>query len=147
MSMIENNDIILKYILKQIQVPCNLLLMFEGTRDAPVKRLKAIATQKKLPRSLLFKPGCFLKFRKNLLMGYFKIYTSENYLNRQYRIFNLAEKLKSFIALNYLGFDFIMDITVLNCGKEALYLSFLKYTGSLTMTRNVFVVDLITASK
>ena len=68
---------------------------------------------------------------------------SENYLNRQYRIFNLAEKLKSFIALNYLGFDFIVDITVLNCGKEALYLSFLKYTGSLTMTRNVFVVDLL----
>ena len=73
MSMIENNDIILKYILKQMQVPCNLLLMFEGTRDDPVKRLKGIATQKKLPRSLQFKPGCFLKFRKNFLMGYFKI--------------------------------------------------------------------------
>ena len=71
--MIENNGINLKYILKQIQVPWNLLLMFGSTRDTPVKRLKAVATQKKLPKSLQCKPGCSLKFRKNLLMWYFKI--------------------------------------------------------------------------
>ena len=46
MSMIENNDIILKCVLKQIQIPRNLLLLFESARETPVKRLKAIARQR-----------------------------------------------------------------------------------------------------
>ena len=68
MSMIENNDIILKCILKQIQIPRNLLLLFESARETPVKRLKAIATQRKLPRSLQFKPGCSVEFWQNFLV-------------------------------------------------------------------------------
>ena len=40
MSMIENNDIILKCILKQIQIPRNLLLLSDSARETPVKRLK-----------------------------------------------------------------------------------------------------------
>ena len=62
MSMIENNDIILKCILKQIQIHRNLLLLFESVRETPLKRLKATATQRKLPRSLQFKPGCYVEF-------------------------------------------------------------------------------------
>ena len=55
MFMIENNDIILKYFLKRRQIPRNLLVLFGSARDTPVKRLKAIATQRKLQRSLRFK--------------------------------------------------------------------------------------------
>ena len=55
MPMIENNDIILKYFLKRRQIPRNFPVLFGGARDTPVKRLKAIATQRKLPRSLWFK--------------------------------------------------------------------------------------------
>ena len=62
MSMIKNNDIILKCILKQIQIHRNLLLLFESARETPLKRLKAIATQRKLLRLLQFKPGCYVEF-------------------------------------------------------------------------------------
>ena len=60
--MIKNNDIILKFVVKQIQIPRNLLLLFESAQKTPVKRLKAIAAQRKLPRSLQFKPGCYVEF-------------------------------------------------------------------------------------
>ena len=68
MSMIENNDIILKCILKQIQIPRNLLLLFESARETPVKRLKTIARQRKLPRSLQFKPGCYAEFWQKFIV-------------------------------------------------------------------------------
>ena len=68
MSMIENNDIILKCILKQIQIPRNLLLLFESARETPVKRLKTIARQRKLPKSLQFKPGCYVEFCQNFIV-------------------------------------------------------------------------------
>ena len=66
--MIENNDIILKCILKQIQIHRNLLLLFESARETPLKRLKAIATQRKLLRSLQFKPGCYVEFWQNFIV-------------------------------------------------------------------------------
>ena len=65
--MIENNDIILKCILKQIQIPRNLLLLFESARETPVKRLKAIATQRK-PRSLQLKLGCSVEFWQSFIV-------------------------------------------------------------------------------
>ena len=68
MSMIENNDITLKCTLKQIQIPCNLLLLFKSARETPVKRLKAIATQRKLPRSLQFKRDCSVEFWQNFVV-------------------------------------------------------------------------------
>ena len=43
-------------------------------------------------------------------------------------------ELKSFIALNILNFDIIVDI--IDCLKEGLDLSFLKDTDLLTMTSN-----------
>ena len=46
------------------------------------------------------------------------LFVSGNYLNKQYRIFNLAGRLKSFIALNTLGFDIIVDIIVLSADKK-----------------------------
>ena len=67
MSMIENNDIILKCILKQIQIPRNLLLLFESARETPVKRLKAIATQRK-SRSLQFKLGCSVELYQSFIV-------------------------------------------------------------------------------
>ena len=68
MSMIENNDIILKCVLKQIQIPRNLLLLFESARETPVKTLKAIARQRKLPKSLQFEPGCYVEFWQNFIV-------------------------------------------------------------------------------
>ena len=65
--MIENNDIILKCILKQIQIPRNLLLLFESARETPVKRLKAIATQRK-SRSLQFKLGCSVELYQSFIV-------------------------------------------------------------------------------
>ena len=40
----------------------NLLLLFDSAREIAVQRLKVIATQRKLPRSLRFKPGCSVEF-------------------------------------------------------------------------------------
>ena len=59
--MIENNDITLKCTLKQIQIPCNLLLLFESARETPVKRLKAIATKRKLG-------DCSVEFWQNFVV-------------------------------------------------------------------------------
>ena len=67
MSMIENNDITLKCTLKQIQIPCNLILLFESARETPVKRLKAIATQRK-SRSLQFKLGCSVELYQSFIV-------------------------------------------------------------------------------
>ena len=52
----------------------NLLVLFGTTRRTFVKRLKAIATQKKqkLPRSLWLKPGGTVECWQNLLNGVFK---------------------------------------------------------------------------
>ena len=47
MSMIENNVVNLKYILKLNQMFRNLLALFGSTGGTPVKRLKAIAKQRK----------------------------------------------------------------------------------------------------
>ena len=66
--MIENSDIIHKCILKQIQIHRNLLLLFESARETSLKRLKAIATQRKLPRLLQFKPGCYVEFWQNFIV-------------------------------------------------------------------------------
>ena len=109
MSMIENKFIILKYIQKQKQMLRNILILFGNTRGTYVKYLKAIATQRKqkLPTSL------------------WKVRTE---------VFNLAVELKSFIALNILNFDIIVDI--IDCLKEGLDLSFLKDTDLLTVTSN-----------
>ena len=68
MPMIKNNDIILKFIVKQIQIHRNLLLLFESAQKTPVKRLKALATQRKLPRSLQLKPGCYVEFWQNFIV-------------------------------------------------------------------------------
>ena len=66
MSMIENNVINLKYILKLKQMVRNLLALFGSTRGIPVKKLKVIATQKKKEKkkakSLWFKPGGSIEF-------------------------------------------------------------------------------------
>ena len=43
-------------------IPRYLLLLFDSARETPVKILKGIATQSKLPRSLQFKPGCSVEF-------------------------------------------------------------------------------------
>ena len=52
----------------------NLLVLFGSTRGTPVKRLKAIATQRKqkLPVLLWFEPGGSVEFWQNLLNGAFK---------------------------------------------------------------------------
>ena len=68
MPMVENNDFILKCILKQIQIHHNLFLLFESARETPLKRLKAIAKQRKLLRSLQFKPGCYVEFWQNFIV-------------------------------------------------------------------------------
>ena len=49
-------------------IPRNLLLLFESARETPAKRLKAIATQRKLLKSLQFKPGCSVEFWQNFLV-------------------------------------------------------------------------------
>lgn len=71
--------------------------------------MKAIATQRK----------------QNLPTSLWKVRTE---------VFNLAVELKSFIALNILNFDIIVDI--IDCLKEGLDLSFLKDTDLLTVTSN-----------
>ena len=45
----------------------NLLLLFESARETPVKRLKAIAPQRK-PRSLQFKLGCSVEFWQSFIV-------------------------------------------------------------------------------
>ena len=62
--MIENNVIILKYILIEKQIPRNLLVLFGSTRGTPLKTLKAIAIQRKqkLPKSTWFEPGLSAEF-------------------------------------------------------------------------------------
>ena len=49
-------------------IPRYLLLLFASARETPVKILKAITTQRKLPRSLQFKPGCSVEFWQNFLV-------------------------------------------------------------------------------
>ena len=48
-------------------IPRYLLLLFESARETPVKRLKAIATQRK-PRVFEFKLGCSVEFWKNFIV-------------------------------------------------------------------------------
>ena len=94
---------------KQKQMLRNILILFGNTRGTYVKYLKAIATQRK----------------QNLPTSLWKVRTE---------VFNLAVELKSFIALNILNFDIIVDI--IDCLKEGLDLSFLKDTDLLTVTSN-----------
>ena len=49
-------------------IPRYLLLLFESARETPVKRLKAIAIQRKPPWSLQFKPGYSVEFWQNFLV-------------------------------------------------------------------------------
>ena len=46
----------------------DLLLLFESARETPFKRLKTIARQMKLSRSLQFKPGCYVEFWQNFIV-------------------------------------------------------------------------------
>ena len=77
--------------------------MCRGTRGTLVIILKATATQRKqkLPRSLWFKPGSSVEFWQNVLNVVFK----DDICKKNVRIgrtefFNLADELKSFIALD-----------------------------------------------
>ena len=103
-------------------------------RGTPVKRLKVIATQRKqkLPWPLWCKPGCSVEFLAELIKSsVFKnvVWKKNDQIKRNF--FYLSTGLKSFIALNILSPNY-RDLS--------LYLSFLKGTGSLIKTSNLFCV-------
>ena len=103
-------------------------------RGIPVKRLKVIATQRKqkLPWPLWCKPGCSVEFLTELIKSsVFKnvVWKKNDQIKRNF--FYLSAGLKSFIALNILSPNY-RDLS--------LYLSFLKGTGSLIKTSNLFCV-------
>ena len=83
-----------------------LLVLFGSTRGTLAKRLKAIATERKrnYPRSLWFKPDGSIDFRQNWLNRVFKDgVRKKKFWKGRAGFFNLAEELKSFIALNILS--------------------------------------------
>ena len=84
----------------------NLLVLFESTRGSPIKRSKAITTQRnqELPRPLWFKQGGSVEFWHNLLNEVIKDdVRKKNFSTGKTEFFDSADVLKYLIALNILG--------------------------------------------
>ena len=102
MSMIENNVIVLKNILKQTQIIRNSPALFGSTRGTTIKRLKVISTQRKqkLPRLLWFKLVDFVESWQNLLKAQScKLYNNKYVIASSIEITNT--EIFTFIALPF----------------------------------------------